>query len=122
MTPRRKDAARQQRILTEVVGDAHDEEERAMGWYYYLDDQLRFPFQARCITHRAVSPLTQGEEVTVVGMSPESESLREMFVEIRWQGRSLAVPLAQLKDTQGDTQTREAIEDWHYWIRMGYQF
>lgn len=122
MTPRRKDAAREGRIRTEVVGDGHDEEERAMGWYYYLDDQLRFPFQARCITHRAVSPLTQGEEVTVVGMSPESESLREMLVEIRWQGRSLAVPLAQLKDTHGDTQTREAIEDWHYWIRMGYQF
>jgi hypothetical protein len=122
MTQRRKDAVREQRILTEVVGDAHDEEEHAMGWYYYLDDQLRFPFPARCITHRAVSPLTKGEEVTVVGMSPESESLREMFVEIRWQGRSLAVPLAQLKDTQGDTQTRQAIEDWHYWIRMGYQF
>ncbi len=122
MTPRRKDAVREQRILTEVVGDAHDEEERAMGWYYYLDDQLRFPFQARCIALRAVSPLTKGEEVTVLGMSPESESLREMFVEIRWQGRSLAVPLAQLQDTHGDTPTREAIEDWHYWIRMGYQF
>ncbi len=122
MTKRRKDAAREQRILTEVVVDAHDEEERAMGWYYYLDDKLRFPFQARCIAHRAISPLTKGGEVTVVGMSSESESLREMFVEIRWQGRSLAVPLAQLKGTHSDTQTREAIEDWHYWVQMGYQF
>jgi Calcium binding len=121
MTQKRKDAAREQRILNEVVPDAHDDEERAMGWYSYLDDQLRFPFQARCMTQRGVSPLTKGEEVTVLGMSPESESLREMFVEIRWQGRSLAVPLAQLKDTHADAQTREAIEDWHYWIRMDYQ-
>lgn len=21
-----------------------------------------------------------------------------------------------------DAQTREAVEDWHYWVRMGYQF
>ena len=122
MTPKRKDPAREQRIPMEIVADAHDEEEQAMGGYSYLENQLRFPFPARRITRRAVSPLTQGEEVTVIGMSPESESLREMFVEIRWQGRSLAVPLVQRKDTHGDTPTREAIEDWHYWMRMGYQF
>ncbi len=30
-----KDESREERILMEVVVDAHDEEERAMGWYYY---------------------------------------------------------------------------------------
>jgi hypothetical protein len=24
--------------------------------------------------------------------------------------------------THGDTQPRQAIEDWHLWIGMGYQF
>ncbi|MFZ1061286.1 MAG: calcium-binding protein [Candidatus Rokuibacteriota bacterium] len=52
----------------EIVVDAYDEQERAMGWYYYLQDQLRFPFTATCIAKRSIS------------------------------------------------------QDWHYWVKMGYQF
>jgi len=33
----------------EVVVDAHDSEEWAMGWDYYLDDTIYFPFSAECI-------------------------------------------------------------------------
>ena len=67
----------------EIVVDAHDEEERAMGWYYYLEDKLNFPFLTRCIQERAISPLRVGDEVEVVGMAPEDECEKEMFVEIR---------------------------------------
>ena len=31
-----KDEVREHRIAMEVVVDAYDEMERAMGWYYYL--------------------------------------------------------------------------------------
>ena len=64
-------AARERRILEEIVVDAHDETERAMGWFSYLDDQLQSPFTARCITKRAISPLRVGDEVDVIGMAPE---------------------------------------------------
>jgi hypothetical protein len=38
-----------------------------------------------------------------------------MFVKIRWQERTLAVPLAHLKpEPRTDKDTREAIADWHY--------
>jgi hypothetical protein len=45
-----------------------------------------------------------------------------MFVTIRWEKDGLAVPLSQLRPA-GDTdeQTRRAVEDWHYWVRMGYE-
>jgi hypothetical protein len=55
-------------------------------------------------------------------MSPESDRLHEMFVTILWGDRDLAVPLAQLKAVKADRPTREAVEDWHYWVAMGYQF
>ena len=42
-----------------------------MGWYYYLDDKIRFPFQAKCIARRIVSPLRKGETVEVLRMAPE---------------------------------------------------
>ena len=41
----------------EVVVDAYDEQERAMGGYTYLKDKLAFPFQVWCITERRSSPL-----------------------------------------------------------------
>jgi hypothetical protein len=32
------------RIEMEIVVDAYNESERAMGWYYYLQDNLAMPF------------------------------------------------------------------------------
>ena len=43
--------------LIKIVVDAYDEGERAMGWYYYLEDRLSFPFKARCMRQELKSPL-----------------------------------------------------------------
>jgi hypothetical protein len=63
------------------------------------------------------------DEVEVIGMSGENECEYEMFVTIRWDKDGLAVPLSQLKPSRAtDEQTKQAIEDWRYWVRMGYIF
>jgi hypothetical protein len=93
-----------------------------MGWYCYLEEKLNVPFLARCVEERTVSPLEVGDEVKVVGMAPERECEREIFVTTPWNKRTLAVPLAQLEVIEADDQTREAVEDWHYWVGMGYEF
>ncbi len=102
--------------------DAYDENERALGWYYYLEERLQFPFRARCMPQREVSPLEPGEKVEVVGMPSYDECECEMFVAIRWGKRTLAVPLAQLEGVEVDDRTKEAIVDWHYWLKQGYEF
>ena len=38
-----RDEAREERIKMEIVVDAYDEAERAMGWYSYLEDTLHVP-------------------------------------------------------------------------------
>ncbi len=120
---RKRDPKREERIAMEIVVDAHDEDERAMGWYYYLQDQLQFPFPAICIAKRTTSPLQVKDEVEVIGMPDEDECMREVFVMIRWEPDDLAVPLAQLKPTRAaDEQTKEAVADWHYWVEKGYQY
>ncbi len=106
----------------EIVVDAYDENERALGWYYYLEDKLVFPFRAKCVAPREISALKQGEEVEVVGMPSEDECEREMFVTVEWEKRTVAVPLSQLKGVDVDEETQEAIEDWHYWVKQGYEF
>jgi hypothetical protein len=108
----------------EIIVDAYDEIERAMGWYYYLENQLRFPFTATCVVARPTSPLRPKDEVRVIGMPREDQCSHEMFVTIRWdRDQGLAVPLSQLKPTgNADEETMQAVADWHYWVRMGYEF
>jgi hypothetical protein len=116
------DEAREHRIVMEIVVDAYDEQERALGWYYYLEGKLNFPFLAQCAARRAISPLKVGDEVEVIGMPPEEECEHEMFVVICWEKEGLAVPLSQLEVIHADDETREAVEDWLYWTGKGYQF
>lgn len=120
--PRKLDPARERRILDEIVVDAYGPEERAMGWYYYLEEKLAFPFKARCIAERSVSPLKKGEEVEVLGLAKEDDCMAEIFVLIRFSGRKLGVPLSQVEAVEGKLDTREAVEDWQYWVTMSYTF
>jgi hypothetical protein len=119
---RRKNREREHRIDNEILVDAYDEEERAMSWYYHAENEMPFPFPARCILVEENSPLRKGEEVEVIGLPSEEICRQQLCVRVRWQRRTLAVPLAQLKPVKADRKTEQLIEDWHYWTRMGYQF
>ena len=116
------DEVREHRITMEAVVDAYNEQERAIGWYYYLEQRLDFPFLARCATRRSTSPLKVGEEVEVMGMAPVEECEHDMFVEMDRDDEGLAIPLSQLEVVDADDETREAVEDWIYWTKKGYQF
>lgn len=115
-------APRERRIEQEIVVDAYGPDERAIGWHCYLDGKLRFPFKAKCIAARNISPLKKGEEVEVLGMAPGDDCMKEMFVIAGFAGRKLGVPLAQLEPTGADKSTREAAQDWCYWVAMDYEF
>jgi Calcium binding len=88
---------REARIDQEVVVDAYTSEERAMGWYYYLEGKLRFPFTATCTKRRATSPFKVGESLPVIGLAPEQGCMAEIIVLTEFSGRTLGIPLAQLR-------------------------
>ena len=114
----KRDAAREDRIYNEAIVDARPEEQ-AMSWYYYLEGKISFPFRARCVAAKAVTPLRKGEPVEVLLMAVEGACEHDMLVQIRWQGRKMAVPLSQLEAIDPDESTQEAIGDWHYWVTQG---
>jgi hypothetical protein len=122
MAKRKSDPLREDRIQNEAIVDAYGPEEQALGWYYYLENRVRFPFQARCTVTKAFSPLRKGETVEVRRMAPEDACSADMLVLIRWKGRTVAVPLSQLTPLDTDESTAEAIGDWHYWVDRGYCF
>lgn len=111
------------RIEMEIVVDAYDESERAMGWYYYLQDNLNVPFKAECILSVSTSPLKLGEIIEVMGMANEENCEYDMFVKIKWKNKeTLCVPLKQLKGINVDDATKQALDDWAYWVSQKYRF
>jgi len=122
MAKPKRDPIREDRIYDEAIVDAYGPEEQAMGWYYYLENKMRFPFQAKCLAAKVVSPLRKGEVVEVRRLAPEDACTSDMLVLIRWQGRNLAVPLSQVAAMDAGESTTEAIGDWHYWVAQGYCF
>lgn len=117
-----EDPEREDRITNEVVVDCYDETERALGWYYYLESKLSFPFKATCIIPRPGSPLRPGDEVTVTALAEEDECMHDMRVSVSFNNGSVTVPLRQLRCLSRKPKTREAVTDWHYWVFRGYEF
>jgi hypothetical protein len=121
MTHIERNEERENRIQDEIIVDAYDAEEQAMGWYYYLAETITFPFQAKCIQEVRKSPLKLDEIITVTDMISGDDSY-EMLVEIELMGRTMGVPLYQLEPIDVNDDTRQVIEDWQYWVARGYQF
>jgi hypothetical protein len=46
MAKPQRDPVRDERIHEKVIVDAYGPEEQAVGWYYYLEDKIRFPLRA----------------------------------------------------------------------------
>jgi hypothetical protein len=106
----------------EIIVAAYGPEEQAMGWYYDLEEKVAFPFRATCIAERRSSPLREGDKVEVIGMAPKSDCQHEMLVHLQWEGRTLGVPLSQLMGIGVEAETKQAIDDWQYWVQQGYEF
>jgi hypothetical protein len=117
-----EDAEREARIDNEIVVDCYTESERALGWYYYLDDKLSFPFKATCVLSLRTSPLRLGEEVQVVSMAEEDNCMREMYVRVEYGANLLELPLRQLLCQSRSRSTQQALQDWYYWQFRGYEF
>jgi hypothetical protein len=118
----KRDPVREDRLPNEARVDASGPEEQALGWYYYLENKIRFPLQAKCIRAQAVSPLLKGETVEVRRLAPEDACSTDMLVQIPWHGRTMAVPLSQLGGVEVDASTAEALADWRYGVAQGYCF
>lgn len=114
----------------EIVVDAYTAEEQALGWYYYLERTLQFPFMATYMMQRRGAAEKEAKPVKVIGMADEEECEHGIFVEVEWDGDILPILLEELtfKSVDGEqteemvAKTQEAIEDWHYWVNQGNTF
>lgn len=122
-----RDENRENRIETEILVDTDDDkEERAMGWYYYLDDSLNVPFFANLKKKSRKSSTVEEKKVEVLGMAPDDECEKDMLVEVVYpDGKDedvFSAKLSEIEAIDADVETQQAIADWHYWIARGYKF
>ena len=115
------DSAREDRITMDILVDIYDDYEIPMGWYYYLERTLNFPFPALWQI-ASKKRKTKGDPVEVVGMAEEEECSSDMVCEVAFEGDIFSVPLINLSAPNADEKTQEAIADWHYWLNRGNRF
>ena len=114
MTNREPDPIRENRIDYEIVVDAYDESERAMGWYCYLQDKITFPFLAKWKKKAKKTGLITEKEVEVLGMASEEDRESNIYVELAYTGEQDDTFIANLSDIEAinlDPDTKEAIAD-----------
>lgn len=85
---------RERRIQDEAIVDAYGSQEQALGWYYYLEERIIFPFKARCLYSRKTSSLKVGEVVKVLELAEENDCTSDMIIIVQFQCRTVQVPLA----------------------------
>lgn len=123
----KEDPIREKRIDYEIVVDAYSREERAMGWYYYLADNLIFPFLANWQKKNRKTSEIEVKQVKVLCMADEEECMSEMYVLAAYtddpdETDVFSVSLAKIEAIDVDELTQEALGDWEYWLARGYEF
>lgn len=108
------DEERKNRIYFEIIVDAHDQEEQNMGWHYYMEETLKFPFKAEVkIKKRNKTEFIQ--KVDVLELSSNECFKNDMKVGVSYNEDVFDVPLLSLTNIEADEKSIEAIEDWKYW-------
>ncbi|MBU1667767.1 calcium-binding protein [bacterium] len=112
--------SRKDRIEDEVIVDCYDEYEMAMGWFYYLHDNLNFPFKASILENGKISSLQKGDVVKVTELVNSDENDVSIYnfvatVGIEKDEHIYDIPLEMIRGIDCDEGTCEVIEDWRYW-------
>ena len=112
----KRDPIREDRIENEVIVDAYGPEEQAMGWYYYLEDKIRFSFQATCIAARRFRPSSKEKQSKSEGWHPKKPALATCSCSSNGKAGPWRSPCLNCKPSRGTKQpmkpSRIGITGW----------
>lgn len=113
------DPALQQIIEDEILFDAYGDDEIRSAWYAYMEDHLKFPFDAECLYTTPQSPLRVGERVQVLDIGDDRSCDHGIYVAISFADRRFDIPLAHLTPLDVDEETLTAVRCWYEWLADG---
>ena len=87
--------------------DTYNSGEEEGAWEAYMSDNIKYPFKAKCIKKLKSTPLKLDEIVIVIG--PSDINIKSYFVDMKYNGIRIAIPLHQIKPIKSNKNTRLAI-------------
>lgn len=108
----------QHKIDYEIIVDCYDEYEASMGWYYYMEETLKFPFKAKAKLKKSDGSVKL-TEIQVTGLAADEEGFmgNDFDLEILTGGHFSNIHYSQLSQIKADDETLEAFAIWEYWNR-----
>ena len=88
-----------------------------MGWYYYMEDKLNFPFFATTEIEKRNGE-KEIKKVEVLKLTCKEEFGDDMTVGVAFDEYLHSVPLLSLKNIEADEESLEAVGDWRYWKKQ----
>lgn len=107
------------KIDDEIIVDCYDDYEVQMGWYYFFEEELEFPFEAE-IGIRTREGTTNVTTVDVLGIATEEgdvDHLQEVSLEVSPQKSELIleIGISKLSNVKGNQAVRDVFEIWNFW-------
>ncbi len=107
----------QQKIDYEIIVDCHDEIEVSMGWYYFMEEAIKFPFRAVAGIKKRDGSIEK-KEVTITGLASDEEGFmnNDFDLEMEQSGYIANIAFSKLNSIKASSVTLEAFKIWNYWI------
>jgi len=106
-------------LYDEILVDCKGEYEQNMSWYYFVQDELEYPFDA-FIEIRKREGGKVSKKIKVVDLSTEDSNFDKNFdlkVDVEFDDFILEIPLGKLEKIEASERIVEIIEVWNYWIK-----
>ena len=105
-------------IRNEILVDYKDIYERNMSWFYYIRDEIEFPFIAY-IEFKDLERRKLFRKINVLDLldyDPGFEHNLELKVEFQMSDYIMECPISKLEKIKAPESTIKVIELWKYWI------
>ena len=104
------------KIEDEIIVDCHDEYEVSMSWYYFMEESLKFPFDAKAkLKKKDGSNRLTAIQVTRLASDEEGFTENDFDLEILIGEYYNTIHYSQLCQIKADDTTMEAFAIWDYW-------
>lgn len=112
------------KIDYEIIVDCYEDHEVNMGWYYFFENTLEFPFEAEVAT-KLRNGNTAIMTVDVLGLATNEgdfDSRQEIAFQISPKKSEMIwdVGISKLKSIKANIAVRDAFEIWNFWESGNY--
>lgn len=97
--------------------DCYDEIEVSMGWYYFMEETLEFPFKAT-VPLKKRDGSTEMKEVKITGLASDEEGFTGKDFNFQMENGEYLQTIAysKLSNVKASPETLEAFKIWNYWL------